>query len=70
MPPNDKVAPYVSKPVKTYFKTLKWEVLLQPPYSSDIAHAQSDRYLFHSMIHSLADQQFLLYKDIAKWLDS
>ena len=29
-----------------------------------------DYYLFRSMAHGLADQQFRSYKDIEKWLDS
>ena len=29
-----------------------------------------DYYLFRSMAHGLADQQFHLYEDIEKWLDS
>ena len=29
--------PHVVEPVKTYLKTLKWEVLPHPPYSVDIA---------------------------------
>ena len=60
--------PHVAKPVKTYLETLKWEVLLYPPYSSDIA--PSDYYLFRSMAHGLADQQFHSSEDIEKWLDS
>ena len=36
--------------------------------SPDIA--PSDYYLFRSMAHGLADQQFCSYKDIEKWLDS
>ena len=56
------------KPVKTYMETLKWEVLPHPPYSPDIA--PSDYYLFWSMAHGLADQQFRSYEDIEKCLDS
>ena len=54
--------------IKTYLETLKWEVLPHPPYSPDIA--PSDYYLFRSMAHSLADQQFRSYEDNEKWLDS
>ena len=39
-----------------------------PPYTSDIA--PFDYYLFRSMAHGLADQQFRSYEDIEKWLDS
>ena len=56
------------KYVKTYLETLKWEVLPHPPYSPNIA--PSDYYLFQSMAHCLADQQFRSYEDIEKWLDS
>lgn len=65
---HDNARPNVAKPVKTYLETLKWEVLPHPPYSPDIA--PSDYYLFRSMAHGLADQQFRSYEDIKKWLDS
>ena len=60
--------PHVAKPVKTHLETLKWEVLPYSPYSPDIE--SSDYYLFRSMAHGLADQQFRSYQDIEKWLDS
>ena len=53
---------------KNHLETLKWEVLPHPPYSPDIA--PSDYYLFRSMAHGLAEQQFRSYEDIEKWLDS
>ena len=65
---RDNARPYVPKPVKTYLEAIKWEVLPHPPYSSDIA--PSNYYLFRSMAHDLADQQFCSYEDIEKWLDS
>ena len=65
---HDNARPHVAKPVKTYLETLKWEVPPHPPYSPDIA--PSDYYLFRSMAHGLADQQFHSYEDISKWLDS
>ena len=65
---HDNARPHVAKPVKTYLETLKWEVLPHPSYSSDIA--PSYYYLFRSMAHGLADQQFRSYEDIEKWLDS
>ena len=65
---HDNARPHVAKPVKTYLETLKGEVLLHPPHSPDIA--PSDYYLFRSMAHGLADQQFRSYEDIEKWLDS
>ena len=60
--------PNVAKFVKTYLESRKWEVLPHPPYSPDIA--PSDYYLFRSMAHDLADQQFRSYGDIEKRLDS
>ena len=60
---HDNPRPHVAKPVESYLQTLKWEVLPHPPYSTDY-------YLFRSMAHDLADQQFRSYKDIEKWLDS
>ena len=65
---HDNARPHVAKPVKTYLETLKWKVRPHPPYSPDIA--PSDYYLFRSMAHGLADQQFRSYEDIEKWLDS
>ena len=65
---HDNDRPYVAKLVKTYLETLKWEVLPHPPYSPDFP--LSDYYLFQSMAHGLADQQFSSYEDIEKWLDS
>ena len=65
---HDNARPHVAKPVKTFLETLKWEVLPYPPYFPDIA--RSDYYLLRSMAHGLADQQFRLYEDIEKWLDS
>ena len=53
---HDNARPHVAKPIKTYLETLKWEALPLPPYSPDIA--PSDYYLFRSMAHGLADQQF------------
>ncbi|KAG5321354.1 MOS1T transposase, partial [Pseudoatta argentina] len=41
---HDNARPHVAKPVKTYLKTHKWEVLPHPPYSPDIA--PSDYHLF------------------------
>ena len=65
---HDNARPRVAKPVKTYLETLKWEVIPHPPYSPDIA--PSDYYLFRSIAHDLADQQFRSYEDIEKWLNS
>ena len=56
---HDNVRPHVAKPLKTYLEMLKWEVLLHPLYSLDIV--LSNYYLFRSMAHGLADQQFCSY---------
>ena len=58
---HDNASPHVANPVKTYLETLKWEVLFHQPYSPDIA--PSDYYLFRSMAHGLADQQWIALKD-------
>ena len=68
IPQHDNARPHIAKPVKTYLETLKWEVLPHLPYSPDIA--PFDYYLFRSMSHSLADEQFRSYEAIEKWLDS
>ena len=65
---HDNARPHISKPVKTYMETLKWEVLPHPLYSPDIA--VSDYYLFRLMALGLADRQFCSYEDIDKCLDS
>ena len=65
---HDNALAHVVKPVKTYLETLKLGVLPHPPYSPDIE--RSDYYLFRSMAHGLADQQFRSYEDIEKSLDS
>ena len=65
---HDNARPHVAKPVKIYLETLKGQVLPRASYSPDIA--PSDYYLFRSMAHGLADQQFCSYEDIEKWLNS
>ena len=68
---HDNARPHVTKVVKTYLETLKWEVLLHPPYSPDVA--PSDYHLFRSMAHGLADQHFRSHEEefIPKnWIDS
>ncbi|KAG5318734.1 MOS1T transposase, partial [Pseudoatta argentina] len=65
---HDNARPHVAKPVKTYLETLKWEVLLHPPYSPDIA--PSNFHLFRSMAHGLADRRFHSYEEAQKWIDS
>jgi len=44
---HDNAQPHVAKVVKKYLETLKWDVLLYPPYSPDIA--PSDYWLFRRM---------------------
>ena len=63
---HESARPHVTKPVKTYLKTLKWEFLPHSPYSSDIA--PSDYHLFRLMAHGLADHQFRSYEDIKNGL--
>ncbi|GBP82448.1 Mariner Mos1 transposase [Eumeta japonica] len=53
---HDNAHPHVAVPGKNYLKTLDWEVLPHPPYSSDIA--PSDYHLFRSMVHALSEQRF------------
>ena len=53
---HDKARPHIAQLVETYLEKLKWQVLPHPPYSPDIA--PPDYYLFRSMAHGLADQQF------------
>lgn len=58
---QNNARPHVTKVVKTYLETLKWEVLPHPPYSPDIA--PSDYHLFRSMAHELADQHFRSHEE-------
>jgi len=52
--------------VKTYLKTLKWEVLPHSPYLPK----PSDYHLFRSMAHGLAEQHFHSYENVKKLVDS
>ena len=65
---HDNAWPHVARPVKTYLRTLKWEVLFHPPYFPDVA--PSDYHLFRSMAHGLANQHFRYYEEVKKWIDS
>jgi len=65
---HDNARPHVTKVVKTYLETLKWEVLPHPPYSLDVA--PSDYHLFRSMAHGLTDQHFRSYEEVKNWIDS
>ncbi|GFV95855.1 mariner Mos1 transposase [Trichonephila clavipes] len=65
---HDNARPHVTKVVKTYLETLKWEVLPHPPYFPDLA--PSDYHLFRSMAHGLADQHFWSYEEVKNWNDS
>jgi len=63
---HDNAQPHVAAPVKTYLKTLKWEVLPHPLYSLDIA--PSDYHLFQSMT-CLSEQHFTSYEDTKNCID-
>ena len=56
---HDNARPHVAVLVKTYLKTLKWEVLPHP-YSPDIV--PSDYHLFRSMTHDLSEQHMKIPK--------
>ncbi|GBP70271.1 Mariner Mos1 transposase [Eumeta japonica] len=59
---------HLTKVVKIYLETLKWEDLSCPPYSTDVA--PSDYHLFRSMTHGLAGQHFRSYEEVKNWIDS
>ncbi|GBP29955.1 Mariner Mos1 transposase [Eumeta japonica] len=65
---HDNARPHVAIPVKNYLKTLDWEVLTHPPYSSNTA--PSDYHLFWSMAHALSEQRFTSYEDTKNWVDT
>ena len=58
---NDSERPHISKRIKTYLETFKWEVVTQPPYSPDIA--LSNHYLFISMAQGLVELHFHSYEN-------
>lgn len=64
---HDNARPHVAQSVKDTLKDFKWEVLLHPPYSPDIA--PSDYHLFRSMAHGLAEQHFQIRQEVQEWLD-
>lgn len=63
---HDNARPHIAQSVKTYLESLKLETQSMP-YSPNIA--LSEFYLFRSMAHDLANQQFHLYEYISKLLD-
>jgi len=65
---HDDARSHVTKSIKTYLETLKWEVLSHPPYSSDIA--PSDYHVFRSMAHGLTKQHLRSYKQIKNCIDT
>jgi len=65
---HDNARFQVAKVVKKYLKTLKWDVLLHPTYSPDIA--PSDYWLFRRMQHDLANYRFTSFAEIENWLQN
>jgi len=65
---HDNARPHVAKVVKKYLEMLKWDVLLYPPYSSDIA--PSDYWLFRRMQHDLKSHRFTSFAEIENWLQN
>ena len=58
----------IARPIKTYLKTLRWQVLFHLLYSPDVA--PSDYHLFRSMAHRPAHQHFRFNEEVKKWIDS
>jgi len=65
---HDNARSHVTKSVKTYLATLKWEVLSHPPYSPDIAFF--DYHLLRSMAHGLANQHLRSYEEVKNWIET
>lgn len=63
---HDNAPSHTARSVKDTLKTLNWEILSHPPYSPDLA--PSDFHLFASMGHSLAEQHFVNFEEVEKWL--
>jgi len=53
---HDNARPHTSKMTLDKLKELKWEILLHPPYSPDIA--PSDYHLFRFLQNDLNDKNF------------
>lgn len=60
---------HTAKPVKETIEASnwEWEILSHAAYSPDLA--PSDYYLFASLGHALAEQRFISYENVRKWLD-
>ena len=65
---HDNTRPHIAKWVKTYFETVKWQVLTHPPYWPDIT--LSNYQLYRSMAHGLTEQHFHSYEDAKKRVNS
>lgn len=63
---HDNARPHTSKTTVDYLSNLGWEVLPHAAYSPDMA--PSDYYLFRSLQHHLADEQFKTLDDVQKSL--
>ena len=65
---HNNARPHDARPVQTYLKTLKWEVLPHPPYYPDVT--PSDYHFFRSMAQGLARQHFRFPGEVKKWIVS
>lgn len=63
---HDNAPAHTTRVVKDTLSALNWEVLPHPPYSPDLA--PSDYHLFSSMSHALADQHFVNFGEVEKWV--
>lgn len=64
---HDNASPHAAKQTKETIDTFNWEILLHAAYSPDLA--PSDYHLFASMGHALAEQRFISYENVQKWLE-
>ena len=64
---HDNAPSHTAKLVKETIEAFGWEILSHSAYSPDLA--PSDYHLFASMGHALAQQRFISYEDVQKWLD-
>ena len=64
---HDNAPSHTAKLVKETIEAFGWEILSHAAYSPDLA--PSDYHLFTLMGHAFAQQRFISYEDVRKWLD-
>ena len=63
---HDNIPAFKAKLVQDTIKEFSWELLSHPPYSPDLD--PSEYYLFALMGRELAEQHFVSYEEVNKWV--